>query len=146
VTVADFEFQPVEQSVQPGAEVTWRNTGQARHTATFDDVPLETEEIAPGSAGTLTAPADPGSYSYFCAIHPGQMRAVLVVVDQGIVDPTVEVEAPPPEEAAAPPPTPPPPESAGTPLIAFALITVGIGAFLGGFGLSGFLRRSNPAT
>jgi hypothetical protein len=30
-------------------------------------------------------------------------------------------------------------------VFALALITVAIGAFLGGFGLSGFLRRKAPA-
>ncbi len=140
IGIADFEFQPVEQSVQPGAEVTWSNGGQAPHTATFDDVELDTGQIEPGSDGTLTAPSEPGSYSYFCAVHPARMRGVLAVVDEGIDDPTVEVAAPPPESEP-----PAEPDTGGPGVVALALVTVGLGAFLGGFGLSGFLRR-RPAS
>jgi plastocyanin len=146
IGIADFEFQPPEQSVQPGAQVTWNNMGRAPHTATFDDVQLDTATIQPGASGVVNAPQEPGSYSYFCAIHPGRMRAVLVVVDQGIADPTVEVAAPP-RAAGSLPPEPAPAAAAtggGVGVYALALITVAIGAFLGGFGLSGFLRRKAP--
>jgi plastocyanin len=150
IDIADFEFRPVEQSVSPSADVTWTNTGQAPHTATFDDVELNTDQIDPGGEATLSAPADPGSYSYFCAIHPARMRGVLVVVDEGIPDPTQEVVAPPPEEAGPAPPTEgaegdpaaPAVETGGGGVFALALVTVAVGAFLGGFGLSAFLRRT----
>lgn len=146
VDIADFEFQPVERSVQPGVEVTWSNTGQAPHTATFDDVELDTEQIEPGAGATLTAPTDPGSYSYFCAVHPARMRGVLVVVDEGITDPTQQVSAPAQQEGGPSPPTPearpdPVASTGGSGVLALALATVALGAFLGGFGLSGFLRR-----
>ena len=83
VDIVDFSFDPFEVAALPGAELTWTNIGQAPHTATFDDVEgsvegLDTGTVQPGESGTLTAPDDPGSYSYFCAIHPS-MRGVLVV-------------------------------------------------------------------
>jgi plastocyanin len=143
IDIADFEFQPVEQSVQPGSEVTWTNGGRAAHTATFDDIDLDTAEIAPGEGATLTAPADPGSYSYFCAVHPARMRGVLVVIDEEIEDPTQQVTAPP-AEAGRSPGAPGPADAettiGGIAVYTLAMITVGIGAFLGGFGLSGFAR------
>ena len=74
VDTVDFAFKPAEASVAPGGEVTWTNSGAAPHTATFDDVSLDTGNIAPGSSGKLTAPDKPGSYSYKCKIHPGKMR------------------------------------------------------------------------
>lgn len=84
IDIGDFFFEPPEAEVQPGAEVTWTNTGQAPHTATFDDVEgriqgLDAGEMPPGESASLVAPEAPGSYSYFCAIHPAQMRGVLVV-------------------------------------------------------------------
>ena len=88
IDIGDFFFEPPEAEVQPGAEVTWTNTGQAPHTATFDDVEgriqgLDAGEMAPGDTASIVAPDAPGSYSYFCAIHPAQMRAVLVVAAPG---------------------------------------------------------------
>src|SRR5919198_497885 len=80
VDMKDFAFDKQEVSVAPGGQVTWRNTGQAPHTATFDDVQLDTGNVAPGSQGKLTAPDKPGSYSYKCSVHPAKMRGVLVVV------------------------------------------------------------------
>src|SRR5207247_7370643 len=83
VSVVDFGFDKPEVSVAPGGTVTWRNTGAAPHTATFDDVQLDTGTIEPGKSGPLTAPAKPGSYSYKCTIHPARMRGVVVVVVAG---------------------------------------------------------------
>jgi hypothetical protein len=59
--------------------VSWTNTGAKPHTATFDDLPLDTGQLAPGASAELTAPGEAGTYSYFCAVHPTQMRGVLVV-------------------------------------------------------------------
>ncbi|MGH9186477.1 MAG: cupredoxin domain-containing protein, partial [Acidimicrobiales bacterium] len=78
VEIVDFEFSQTEVAVAPGGEITWQNTGQAPHTATFDDAPLDTGRIEPGTSARLTAPEQPGTYSYFCAIHPSMRGAVLV--------------------------------------------------------------------
>jgi plastocyanin len=109
--IGDFFFEPPEAEVQPGAEVTWTNTGQAPHTATFDDVEgriqdLDAGEMAPGESASIVAPDAPGSYSYFCAIHPAQMRAVLVVAapaDAGGGGGGAQSEAAPQSEPAAAP-------------------------------------------
>jgi plastocyanin len=143
VDTVDFEFKPGQASVAPGGEVTWKNNGAAPHTATFDDVSLDTGNITPGSSAKLTAPDRPGSYSYKCKIHPGKMRGVLVVVGQNQADPTqlaaAKANGPPAAAAGA--------SGAGRGISAFALVTGVIGAFLGGFGISAFVRprRAAPA-
>jgi plastocyanin len=115
LSIGDFFFDPPEAEVQPGAEVTWTNDGQAPHTATFDDVEdrvqgLDAGEMAPGESASITAPDAPGSYSYFCAIHPAQMRAVLVVAAPGGAGGGGQSEAAAPtqgvtqSESVAPPP------------------------------------------
>jgi plastocyanin len=137
IPIKDFEFVPKEASVAPGGQVTWRNTGQARHTATFDDeVALDTSTLAPGASATLTAPAKPGSYSYHCNIHPAKMRGVLVVVGQNVADPT-KVERVAPVAATKEP-------SRGG-VAALALATGVVGAFVGGFGISAFVRNKMGA-
>jgi len=132
VAMQDFQFDKPEVSVAPGGKVTWQNAGAAPHTATFDDVPLDTQTVEPGKQTTLTAPDKPGSYSYKCAIHPARMRGVLVVLGQNAADPTQ------PAAAGKPPAATPAPSKAG--LSWLALVTGVIGAFAGGFGVSAFVR------
>src|SRR5438270_11972524 len=137
VDVIDFAFKPPELSVARGGKVTWTNTGKVAHTATFDDVQLDTNVIAPGSSGTLVAPSKPGSYSYRCNIHPAKMRGVLVVVGQNTNDPVKKVAAQPAAAAGKAGP--------GTGVSTLALVCVAIGAFLGGMGIAAFLRRPAPS-
>jgi plastocyanin len=134
VKIVDFGFDPAEASVAPGGTVTWSNTGQAQHTATFDDVEdLDTGQLPPGEDGALVAPAEPGSYSYRCNVHPAKMRGVLVVVGQATGDPT-KADAGGKKDVAAP-------ASAGGGVSTLALVTVAIGALLGGFGVGQFVRN-----
>src|SRR6266542_6623543 len=142
VDMKDFSFDKPEVSVAPGCEVTWKNTGQAQHTATFDDVQLDTGNVQPGSQGKLTAPDKPGSYSYKCTVHPAKMRGVLVVVGANAADPTQPVAAAPAAPVAA---------SGGSggngrsALSYLALVSAAVGAFVAGFGVSAFARgRPTP--
>jgi plastocyanin len=139
VAVGDFFFKPPEVSVAPGGKVTFANGGKVAHTATFDDAPLDTGNIAAGASATLTAPSKAGSYSYRCAIHPGKMRGVLVVLGAGTEDPTKVVGAAPAAVVYGGGP--------GGGVSAVGLASGVIAAFLGGFGLAGFVlgRRRRTA-
>jgi plastocyanin len=137
VDMVDFAFKPPEASVAPGGKVTWKNTGKVAHTATFDDIQLDTNVVAPGAQGELTAPTKPGSYSYRCNIHPAKMRGVLVVVGQNTNDPTKKLTGAPAVAVGKAGP--------GGGVSTLALVTLGIGAFLGGFGIAAFIRRPSPA-
>jgi plastocyanin len=143
VGAVDFGFEPNNASVAAGGQVTVTNKGQAPHTLTFDDVQLDTGNIAPGASADLTAPDAPGSYSYRCNVHPARMRGVLVVLGRDTDDPNAQAAAPPP--AAAP--------SAGAGgggpgagVSAFVLATAVVAAFLGGIGISAFALRRRAAT
>jgi plastocyanin len=137
VDIVDFAFKPPQLSVAPGGKVTWHNTGDVEHTASFDDVALDTKVISPGADATLTAPEKPGSYSYRCNIHPAKMRGVLVVVGQNTADPTQKAAAAPASYAGTAGP--------GGGVSTLALVTLGVGAFLGGAGIAAFLLR-RPAS
>ena len=144
VGAVDFAFEPKDASVAPGGKVTVTNRGQAPHTMTLDDRDLDTGNIAPGASAELTAPDEPGSYSYRCTVHPARMRGVLVVLGRDTDDPTAQA-------AAAPPPAAPasPAAGAGGPgggVTAFALATAVIAAFLGGIGVSAFALRRRAAS
>ncbi|MFD5436446.1 cupredoxin domain-containing protein [Kitasatospora sp. NPDC127067] len=78
VTIRDFSFEPDNFTVGPGAVVTVTNTGTTTHTLTAQDGTFDTGPIAPGAAATLTAPSQPGAYSYHCTFHHF-MRGILTV-------------------------------------------------------------------
>jgi plastocyanin len=138
VSMQDLKFVQPEVSVAPGGEVTWKNDGKLPHTATFDDVQLDTGTVQPGAEGRLAAPDKPGSYSYKCTVHPAAMRGVLVVPDANTADPTQEAAPAAPAAATG--------GGGGggdnrTALSYLALITGAVGAFLAGFGVSAFARN-----
>jgi plastocyanin len=141
VGVVDFAFEPKDASIAPGGKVTVANRGQAPHTMTLDDVDADTGSIEPGTSAELTAPDQPGSYSYRCTVHPARMRGVLVVLGRDTEDPTAG--------AAPPPAAPVAPAGDGGPaggVTAFVLATAVLAAFLGGIGLSAFALRRRAAT
>jgi len=56
--------------------------GAANHTATASDGSFDTGTIAPGGSGSVTFNT-PGTYSYFCAIHPDMTGTITVVAASG---------------------------------------------------------------
>ena len=77
VGIKDFKFAPSPLTVPVGATVTWTNHDEEPHTITstsgaFGSAGLSNEETF---AQTFTRP---GTYAYFCALHP-HMKATVVV-------------------------------------------------------------------
>jgi len=142
VDMVDFAFKEPQVSVAPGGEVTFKNTGQAPHTATFDDVDVNTGNVGPGATGKLTAPTKPGSYSYRCTIHPAKMRGVIVVVGQNTEDPAA---SPAQSGAGAKRAVA---VGGGGPsggVSTVVLVTGVIGGFFGGVGVAAFARPKRGA-
>jgi plastocyanin len=142
VGAVDFGFEPNDASVAAGGKVTVTNKGQAPHTMTFDDVQLDTGNIAPGASADVTAPDAPGSYSYRCNVHPARMRGVLVVLGRDTEDPNAQAAAPPPVAPAGG-------GGGGGPgagVSAFVLAAAVVAAFLGGIGISAFALRRRAVT
>lgn len=110
VTIVDFAFSPADVTVEAGDTVVWTNTGAAPHTSTSDSGQADAWD-----SGTLTTGqqfsrtfATPGTFTYFCAIHPF-MRGTVTVRAQPTAtpSPTATATATP----ASPSPTPPPTET-----------------------------------
>jgi plastocyanin len=132
VDMGDLFFKPPQVSVAPGGKITWTNKGQAPHDAKFDDVPGQTPTLKNGQSAGLTAPDKPGSYSYVCTIHPAKMRAVVVVVGQNTADPTGTKAAAAAATVGGGP---------GDGVSTFVLVAAIAAAFLGGAGITAFVRR-----
>lgn len=71
-------FSPVEIAVAAGTTVTWTNLDSIPHTTTSDDAQWDSGSMGPRGSFEFNF-AEPGTYEYFCAIHPGSMRATVIV-------------------------------------------------------------------
>jgi plastocyanin len=79
VVIDNFKFEPRQLTVTAGTKVTWVNRDDVPHTATstsrpkaFDSKTLDTDQQFSHLFMT------PGTYAYFCAVHP-HMRGEIVV-------------------------------------------------------------------
>ena len=80
VDMVDFSFDQAKVTIQAGGKVTWKNMGQAPHTATADDGSFDTGTVDLGKLKAETeAFKQPGTISYHCSIHP-QMHGTIEVV------------------------------------------------------------------
>jgi plastocyanin len=75
ITISGFEFDGA--TVEAGATVAVSNEDTTPHTVTGDDGDFEVS-VSGGEEGEITAPSEPGSYAYHCAIH-SSMTGTLVV-------------------------------------------------------------------
>lgn len=80
VTIAESRYEPEALEVDAGTEVTFENTDPYAHTVTSaEGSPIEFDSGEFGQGETFTHTFDePGTYGYFCQIHP-TMRAEVVV-------------------------------------------------------------------
>ena len=75
IEINKFKFGSI--AVKPGAAVSIANRDDATHTVTADKGAFNAK--ANGKSTTpLRAPVAPGTYTFFCAIHP-EMRGTLTV-------------------------------------------------------------------
>ena len=90
VEMVDFAFGPTSLTVPSGSTVTWANNGAAPHTVTDKAGSFDSGIVNAGSSYRRTF-STPGTFDYFCTLHP-QMVATLIVTD-------ASGQAPPAEEA-----------------------------------------------
>jgi plastocyanin len=76
LTIEGFAFGSV--AAKPGATVNVLNQDSAGHTVTATNKAFNTGTVKGKSSTAFAAPTAPGSYAFFCAIHP-DMKGVLVV-------------------------------------------------------------------
>lgn len=75
VAIRSFAFKPATVRTTAGTVVIWRNFDPAPHTASAKQ--LSSPQLGRGAAYRRRF-AQPGTYSYLCALHPG-MRGKVVV-------------------------------------------------------------------
>jgi plastocyanin len=79
VVIDNFTFAPREITVVPGTRVTWINRDDVPHTATSSVKPRTFDSSALDTDDTFSFVFEaPGTYEYFCAVHPHMTGKVIV--------------------------------------------------------------------
>lgn len=78
VEIVEFTYGPDPVTVQAGGKVIWLNQDTAPHTATADDGSFDTGVLERGKLKSETF-KQPGTFTYFCEIHPTMHGTVKVV-------------------------------------------------------------------
>jgi plastocyanin len=77
ITIEGFAFSATS-NVVAGTPLAVTNLDAASHTLTARDGSFDTGTVRKGDTATLVAPTTPGTFEYFCSIHPS-MQGTLVV-------------------------------------------------------------------
>ena len=77
VAIVDFAFDQPDLEIEAGTTITWTNTGAAPHTVTADAGAFDSGVLDPGATFSQTF-NQPGTFAYFCAIHPEMTGTVVV--------------------------------------------------------------------
>jgi plastocyanin len=78
VAIVEYTYDPDPVTIQAGGKVIWLNQDTVPHTATADDGSFDTGTLEPGKLKSETF-KEPGTYTYFCEIHPTMHGTVEVV-------------------------------------------------------------------
>ena len=70
-------FAPGSVTVPAGTEVVWTNIDGIPHTSTARDGLWDSGNMEVNGTFGFTA-TEPGSYSYFCSIHPSMVGDIIV--------------------------------------------------------------------
>jgi len=81
--MGEYFNDPATVTVKPGDTVRWVNVGTIAHNAVSGNDPSpdgawSSPEVDPGGAWTRTFDS-PGTYPYFCSLHPTLMPGTVVV-------------------------------------------------------------------
>jgi plastocyanin len=77
VKIDNFSFAPAILTVKAGTQITWTNGDDIPHTVVSEDQAFKSKVLDTGEKFTFT-PSKPGTYSYFCSIHPKMTGKVVV--------------------------------------------------------------------
>jgi plastocyanin len=78
VSIVEFAYDPDPVTIEEGGKVIWVNRDSAPHTATADDGSFDTGTIEQDKLKSESF-KQPGTYTYFCEIHPDMHGTVEVV-------------------------------------------------------------------
>jgi plastocyanin len=79
VSIDNFAFTPAEITIKAGESVTWTNRDDIPHTVTDAAHPPAFRSPALDTDDHVSFTFDkPGTYRYFCSLHPHMQATVMV--------------------------------------------------------------------
>lgn len=78
VRIAQMQFSPAQITVKRGATVTWTQMGNIPHTVTARDGSFDSQTLGANARYSETF-EEPGTYDYFCSLHPTMQGQIVVV-------------------------------------------------------------------
>jgi amicyanin len=82
VKIDNFVFNPQTITVKAGDTVTWINHDDIPHTATSKTGLFKSKALDTDDKFSFTF-ATPGTYEYFCALHPHMTGTIVVEASAG---------------------------------------------------------------
>ena len=77
VKIDNFTFSPQQVTVKAGDTVTWVNRDDIPHTVTSTTMTFRSKALDTDDKFSFTF-ATPGSYAYFCSLHPHMTGTIVV--------------------------------------------------------------------
>lgn len=77
IKIDNFSFTPASITIPVGTAVHWKNNDDIPHTVVSDDHSIKSKVMDTGDDFSYTF-AKPGTYNYFCSIHPKMTAKVIV--------------------------------------------------------------------
>jgi amicyanin len=77
VKIDNFVYNPQQITVKAGTTVTWTNHDDIPHTVTSSTGAFRSKALDTDDKFTFTF-TTPGTYKYFCALHPHMTGSIVV--------------------------------------------------------------------
>jgi plastocyanin len=77
IKIDNFSFSPANVTVPVGTTVRWTNGDDIPHTVVSDDKTFKSKVLDTDDMFAYTF-TKPGTYNYFCSIHPKMVAKVVV--------------------------------------------------------------------
>lgn len=77
ITIDNFSYSPATLTIHAGQSVTWVNHDDVPHTVTANDKSFDSKAMDTDARYTHVF-TTPGTYAYFCAVHPHMTAQIIV--------------------------------------------------------------------
>jgi plastocyanin len=78
VVIRNFAFQPATLTVTAGSKVVWTNRDEEPHLVVSAGAQFPASPALDTDDSYATTFAKPGTYTYFCSIHPHMVGTIIV--------------------------------------------------------------------
>ncbi len=78
VEIHNFAFEPKELTVPAGARIVWVNRDEEPHLVVSVDGAFKPSQALDTNESFATVLAKPGTYQYYCGIHPMMVGRIVV--------------------------------------------------------------------